>query len=367
MLSILKKELKIGLKDPSYYIMLIIFPIVLIFVLSTTLGPLMSPEPKIATGNYLIVFNDVDDQIKDVYEEVFDSIDFLVLTEVESEEEARRLVEEEKYFGYINVSDKVEFFDSRAANVSSKVLDQVLRVIVQKFQLVGQAIEIERYDLIEDLATNENFISQSSLDQEESLGTFDYFGVTMLSLIIAWIVTIPLETIASDLNRKTLMRTKVAPISRGQIFGGKMLYFLLASSLQIFVIMGISSLLLGVNYISFPKVYLAGLSLSLLFVSIGLALASSNLSEQVTSGLSTLIIQVPIIIGGSYFPIDSRMGILYELKKLSPVGLFNENVTYFMLTGNHEPMINSSLINIGLALVILVIASLLFKRKDLIK
>jgi ABC-2 type transport system permease protein len=116
----------------------------------------------------------------------------------------------------------------------------------------------------------------------------------------------------------TMLRLRVAPISRGQILAGKGLASFLTSLAVMTLLILVGNIAFDVRLSHPPKLALALSSTSLCFVGIMLLLASIGRTEEAAAGSATSILLILMMIGGGMVPRFVMPEWLQSISHISP-------------------------------------------------
>lgn len=135
------------------------------------------------------------------------------------------------------------------------------------------------------------------------LGTAAAFGI---SLVV-------------ERTRGTLLRLRIAPISRAHILAGKALACFITTFAVMALLFFISILIFGVRPYSLPFLILAMIASSLCFVGIMMLLAVVGKTEASAGGIGWAILLVMAMIGGGMVPLFLMPSWMKMLGNISPV------------------------------------------------
>jgi ABC-2 type transport system permease protein len=125
-------------------------------------------------------------------------------------------------------------------------------------------------------------------------------------------------SIVKERTEGTLLRLKIAPITRAHILGGKALACFL-SVVGVIIFMTVLGLLLGLQLASPPLLVLAGLSIAIGFVGLMMAMSVIGRTEQAVSGAAWAIIVVMCMFGGGMMPLAFLPRFMTTISHFSPV------------------------------------------------
>lgn len=148
------------------------------------------------------------------------------------------------------------------------------------------------------------------------------FAISFPSAVL-WGILACVATFATSIVRErrsgTWLRLRVAPLTRGHILGGKALACFVAAVVIATVLMGIGSVVFGVQVDSWGLLGLAIAAVGVGFVGIMMLLSSLGRSEQAVSGASWAAILIMAMLGGGMIPLIAMPDWLTSLSRISPV------------------------------------------------
>lgn len=108
-------------------------------------------------------------------------------------------------------------------------------------------------------------------------------------------------SLVTERTHGTLVRLRMAPLTRAQILGGKALACFVSIMLVEVILLGVA-VLLGVRPASMPMLALAGVSSAICFVGFMMLIASLGKTEQTASGAAWAILMPLSMMGGAMVP-----------------------------------------------------------------
>jgi len=125
-------------------------------------------------------------------------------------------------------------------------------------------------------------------------------------------------SIVKERTEGTMLRLKIAPITRAQILGGKALACFL-SVVGVIVFMTLLGVLLGLRPSRPAMLVLAGLSIAVGFVGLMMAMSVLGRTEQAVAGAAWAIIVVMCMFGGGMMPLAFLPRFMTTISHFSPV------------------------------------------------
>ena len=125
-------------------------------------------------------------------------------------------------------------------------------------------------------------------------------------------------SLVTERTHGTLVRLRMAPLTRGQILGGKALACFLSIMLVEVMLLGLA-LALGVHPSSYTILLLAGVSSAICFVGFMMLIASLGKTEQSASGAAWAILMPLSMIGGAMVPQFVMPAWMQSIGVISPI------------------------------------------------
>jgi ABC-2 type transport system permease protein len=158
-------------------------------------------------------------------------------------------------------------------------------------------------------------------------------------------------SLVTERTHGTLVRLRMAPLTRGQILGGKALACFVSIMLVELMLLGVA-LAFGVRPSSYTILALAGLSAAVCFVGFMMLIASLGKTEQSASGAAWAIMMPLSMIGGAMVPQFVMPAWMQSIGVISPIRwalLAIEGGVWRNFTVNEMVMPCAILISIGIA------------------
>ena len=125
-------------------------------------------------------------------------------------------------------------------------------------------------------------------------------------------------SLVSERTHGTLVRLRMAPLTRGQILGGKAVACFVSILIVELMLLGVA-LLLGVRPSSYGILAAAGLSAAVCFVGFMMLIASLGRTEQAASGAAWAILMPLSMLGGAMVPTFIMPEWMQSIGMISPI------------------------------------------------
>ncbi|HOK18601.1 MAG TPA: ABC transporter permease, partial [Caldisericia bacterium] len=348
------KDLKIRSRDFNAFIMILLMPLILIFVLGLVFQPLYSSKPFIIDTAVVNLDNDYisDILINDVLksEELSKFINLFFLND---ENELKDSISKGKYAVGIIINenftknivsgkeDKILILADPEQTTKSGVIKNILDTFVLEVVKRSVALDITSKTLIK-----ENLIKQEDLNTliyqwsndienikskigvklvnekgEETRGivAMDYYAVGMGVMYLLFAANAGTESIFEEKRKGTYQRLSIMPIKESSIFSGKVFGIFLLTLTQFILIILITKFFYGVSWgNSFFGLIIMVISSVLCFSGLSILFASLMKSESQVGSIGSTISMILGFVGGSMWPIFTFPKWLNTISKFTP-------------------------------------------------
>lgn len=220
-LRIALKELK-AFRDPKILVFMLATPLLLMFILGTVLSNAFDSSAEINEIRLLAQLETGDSMLQESWESfVRESGQAgIVFEQAGSYEAAVQDVQNGRYTGYVTISsDGIEYYGSDRSELESSIVKGMLTAFARGYNL-------ETVVTVDDAVTQSidnamNYVEEVSVHADRQPGAMDYYAITMTTLIILFSALTAGQLMESERKRNTAMRLLAAPVTRLQIFIGK--------------------------------------------------------------------------------------------------------------------------------------------------
>ena len=356
--KLFKKELLHLIQAHESVVLMILFPLALTWVLGMALSNASTQVIDLPQMHIPLISQ--NEQLSEAYQSYARemSLDF----EVMSEADALELYHQGKNDNLVRIgSQSIELVtktsDKRLENLLIRMYSQSF---VNQVNLVNYAIKQENFTVLNQSPAD--LVETTGIAGRASPRSFDYYGVTMLTLIMMYGAMQSASLLGLEVFNRTNLRLKSSPMPMTTIFIAKVLVAVVALMVQAAIIVAFNSLVFEVDYGNLAALAAVLIPYGIFTSSLGLLVFQVASQARAGEGLLVMIINLLLITGGAYFPIE-RMGPLALLLKVSPVGWINQAVFQTVLQGSSHHIPALSLRYLGLSLVMLLIAGYLFQKR----
>lgn len=192
----------------------------------------------------------------------------------------------------------------------------------------------------------------------------DYYAVAMTTLIIMFSALTAAQLMDVERKGRTSLRLIAAPVTKADIFAGKILGFFLMNSLMVVSVVLITKYVFQANWGDHLLPVLAVL-LSETAFALGLGLGVSYVVKGAAAGFVIMVfIQLAALFGGSYYPTDASTGVFRAVSRLMPVHWTNEAILQVIYAGRYAMVWPTIAWNLGLAVLLLTVAAVSMRKRE---
>ncbi len=170
--------------------------------------------------------------------------------------------------------------------------------------------------------------------QTNDLSFISYLVPSILGMSVMQLGVFAAIPLVADRQKLILKRLQATPLRRWQLVGSNVLMRLLIAVGQTAIIIGVGSLVFGVeisgNWLLIAAFVLLG---SLTFIALGYVIGSFAATEEAANGM-TSVVQFPLMfLSGTFFPIDAMPDALQTVARAMPLTYLGDALRQVMVQG----------------------------------
>ena len=373
MFDIIKKEVVHSLRNKKNLILNIVFPLILMMILGMVFSQRFNKDLSYE-GSSLAYYTTSEGQLSKGLEKMIPQFEELGIQveQLEDEKQGINRIEENINSCYLLIDEennKVDLYKSKRENVVSSLVEGIVRTYIDRYNLVSKVYSINPSYANSMVQKNVrgDFVKTQSIDKKAQARSIDYYGISMLTLIILYSITSNgMTSMVREKDYGTLSRIIRLPISKFKIFMGITLGNLLVTIMQVLTLMIFSNKLFGVNYgQDIGTVLIIIISQIVVCIAIGISLGVLIKNHDLAKGLASIIIPILTFAGGGYYPIE-RIGskMLENISRYSPIKRINDSIFQVIYQKDYTSVIPTVVVTLSVALVILTITTIIFNRRE---
>lgn len=359
-LRIAGKELKV-FRDIKMLLFMLATPVLLMLILGTALSGNFHGTVKVDPISVIYSYDSTNNTLETQWEAFLleakaSGIRFEEVTS-RTETDVVRDVENGLYTGYVRiVDDGISYYGNSGNGLENDIVKGLLAALADRDRLT-----IAETDLP---APAGNYVTEASVDAVRQPGGLDYFAVAVTTMIILYSALTAGQLIETERSRNTDLRLLASPISKGEIFAGKIVGALVYNAIFVAIIVLLSKYMFGVNWGEHLwLVFLVLLTEIVLALSLGLGVGYC-LKGNAAGSVLMIVIQAAAFVGGAYTPVDQTTGMMNFLSRYSPLHWSNDAILQIIYSGNLMAAPPALMLNLGCSVLLLALAIVLMRRRE---
>lgn len=370
--KLVKKELMHFFKNKMDIVTMVIFPIVLILVMGTSLKGIMNVDTNIfkdevvyysincKNNTYIKNFEIIKSNLEKNYNIKFKLIEDIIT--------AKENVNLEKSLAYISINNNgYEFYrNENGENISQKIFRNMFEQFLHKNSLV-ETISENNINIVNYKSINEQVINLKEKNlNSNGVDSYTYYTFAELVLIILYISSITSISLYKEKYLNTMSRMRICNISYLSILTSKVVLGIIIGIIQISVVFIVSRFMLNVNWgNNLGSIFLVLICLIIFSSILGVVTSVIFKDHKTSTSVCNILIIIMGLLGGSYMPISliTSSPITNFVAKISPT--YWANISILSLSYGIKtiyPYI-SIIISIGLSLFLTLIGLIFYKNK----
>ncbi len=374
LLTLIKKELKAFFRSKSDVIIMLIFPVILIFVMGKSLNNLMSVEKNIFNNKTIYyrinapINNEKNLQLFYDFMINFEKKTNVKFIENKNYKNATNDVNNNKAICFMDIYDnKINYFrNEKKESTESKIFRNLYEQYMRKYSFLQtmsksnskQMTSLSNYQ-IKILLKDENI-------NEEEISSYTYYTFAELILIILYISTLTSISMYKERFLHTMTRLKVSGTNKFNILVSKIALGIIIGLMQTFVVYIMSTKLLHVNW-GDNLIYIMLVLISFIIFSSVLGIFISIIfdDQKTAYTVNNILIIIMGFLGGSYVPICLVKSVRITSFLCNIMPNYWANIAILGLHYNMETKyyIISIFISLSLSVIMLIVGNFISEQK----
>ncbi len=373
MISIIIKEIKHNFRDKRAITLMIAFPLLLMVILGVVFNGQFASNGIDFSGAKVIYSAKEDGNLHKGFKEFAHELEEMniIFEQIENEDDAIKKIQDDLYTCYISLdenSKELNIYKNNKRNTTASFIEGMLATFVQRYNLVSQIIEVNpnSIDEIMNKDIKNDYVKIVSIDEKKQARAIDYYGITMLTLIIMYSVNAGIFSIQGEQTIKTGDRIIGTPINKYKVFLGKVLGAFAVTAIQISIVILFSTKILGVNWGNdIVTILIIIITQIIMCISIGVGIGFLVSSQEVGNGVISAIIPLLVFLGGGYYPLE-RIGsdLLFKISIISPIRWINDSIFNVIYLNDYKYVSSTVVFNIVISFVFLLLANMKYRRRE---
>ncbi|KKO55350.1 ABC transporter permease [Paenibacillus sp. DMB20] len=368
-LRIAIKEMKVA-REARMLVFMLATPVLLILILGTALTNAFNGNTAI--GDIRVLYHDsgTDPALTKEWESFKQESEnsLGILFEQASEGiDGQQEVRNNRYTGYVEIGGNgIHYKGNSRSSIENGIMQGMLSAFTDRYRLAAEVAKIHPEYESKPLAVSDGggYVKETSIQGAKQPGSLDYFAIAVTTMIILYSALTAGGLIESERKRNTAQRLLASPVTKAEIFAGKILGNLMINAVFVMVVVFISKYMFNANWGDNLAMVFAVLFTEILFaLSLGLGI-SYVLKGNAAGSVIMIIIQLAAFVGGGYTPVASTTGFMREAAAYSPLHWSNEALLQIIYSDNGAAALNAMMLNVGFSVLLLAVAMISMRRRE---
>jgi ABC-2 type transport system permease protein len=370
-LNIAMKEIKSNLRERRTFVFMLAFPLVMMLILGSALSNAFSSSTPVGDIQLLYKNEATKPELIQYWQGFSKAIEQhgVKTIPIAAGIDGKKEISDDRYTAYAESSDQgILYYGSSKRTIESNIVQGMLTAFSDQYNLAAAAFKADPAKaaaIIGNANTGgSEYVHETALDPDKTPGSIDYYAMAMTTMIALYSAISGSFLFRGERTRNTALRLMASPVSKGEIFAGKVIGCTVINLLCVLVVMLVSKFAFGADWGNhYGMVLLVLMTEVILAVSLGLGL-SYLLKDDASRIVVMIFTQIASFVGGAYFPImgaDSFMGFVTEL---SPLRWANKALSEIIYAGDLAAALPAIGLNVGIAAAFLLIAVVSMRRRE---
>lgn len=374
LLTLIKKETMQFFRSKSNVIVMLIFPIILIFIMGSSLNDIMGMEKNIFDDKIIYyrinapIENEVDLQRFYDFMIHFEKNTNVKFIENNNYKEAINDVNNNKAICFMDIyNDDINYFrNEKKENLESKVFRNLYEQYIKKYTFL-QSIDKSNPQQMQTVLDYEIkiLLKNENINQEE-VDSFTYYTFAILILINIYISTITSMSMYKEQFLHTMTRLKVFNTKKINILLSKIALGIIVGLLQIIIVYIVSTRFFKVNWgDNLLYIFIVLISFIIFSSALGIFMSIIFSNRKICYMANNILIIIMGFLGGSYVPmyLVKSARVTSFLSQITPSYWANTSLLSLSYDVKTKYYIISIFISLGLSVLMLILGNLISKLK----
>ena len=374
LLTLIKKETMQFFRSKSNVIVMLIFPIILIFIMGSSLNDIMGMEKNIFDDKIIYyrinapIENEVDLQRFYDFMIHFEKNTNVKFIENNNYKEATNDVNNNKAICFMDIyNDDINYFrNEKKENLESKVFRNLYEQYIKKYTFL-QSIDKSNPQQMQTVLDYEIkiLLKNENINQEE-VDSFTYYTFAILILINIYISTITSMSMYKEQFLHTMTRLKVFNTKKINILLSKIALGIIVGLLQIIIVYIVSTRFFKVNWgDNLLYIFIVLISFIIFSSALGIFMSIIFSNRKICYMANNILIIIMGFLGGSYVPmyLVKSARVTSFLSQITPSYWANTSLLSLSYDVETKYYIISIFISLGLSVLMLILGNLISKLK----
>jgi ABC-2 type transport system permease protein len=371
-LNIMIKEIKTSIRQRQTFLFMLAFPILLMLILGTALSNAFSSTAQIGDMKLLYKVSANNPQLTEYWQGFSKVIEHegiqIILADAGTDGQVE--IADNRYTAFVELGDDgMKFFGGTKHAIESNIIQGMLTAFADKYNLAAAAFKEDpskAQAILSQANSGSNFVRETSLDPDKTPNSMDYYAISMTTMIALYSALAGSFLFRSERTRNTAIRLMASPISKGELFIGKVLGCTFIQLLCVIAVVLFSKFVYNADWGSHYGMVFFVLATEVIFsISLGLGL-SYLLKGDTARSVIMIFTQIASFIGGAYFPVEDRDGssVFQVLPYISPLHWANTAMMKIIFADDLMAALPTIGLNVGIAAAFLITAALIMRKRE---
>ena len=272
-------------------------------------------------------------------------------------------MKQNKYAAYVELNkDGAKFYGSDKSSIEGSIVEGMLTTFVDKYNVAAEVAKVDpsKVSAVISNGNHNDYIKETSLQAAKKPGSMDYYAVVMTTMIALYAAMGASFLIRGERVRKTGDRLIAAPISKAEIFIGKVLGSLVANALCLLLVVLFSKFVFQANWGDhLGIIFIILLTEVFLAISFGLGIGYITKTGEASRAIIMVVVQLASIFGGAYFVVEENV-----VTNLSPLTWANTAIMKIIYANDIGAALPVISLNLGISAIFLLIAIIALRRRE---
>ena len=374
LLTLIKKETMQFFRSKSNVIVMLIFPIILIFIMGSSLNDIMGMEKNIFDDKIIYyrinapIENEVDLQRFYDFMIHFEKNTNVKFIENNNYKEAINDVNNNKAICFMDIyNDDINYFrNEKKENLESKVFRNLYEQYIKKYTFLKSIDKSNPQQMQTVLDYEIKILLKNENINQEEVDSFTYYTFAILILIILYISTITSMSMYKEQFLHTMTRLKVFNTKKINILLSKIALGIIVGLLQIIIVYIVSTRFFKVNWgDNLLYIFIVLISFIIFSSALGIFMSIIFSNRKTCYMANNILIIIMGFLGGSYVPmyLVKSARVTSFLSQITPSYWANTSLLSLSYDVETKYYIISIFISLGLSVLMLILGNLISKLK----
>ncbi|AZJ19933.1 ABC transporter permease [Bacillus wiedmannii] len=358
-------HIKRDFRDVRTLVFMLAFPIVLMLVLGTALTNAFDSDSQAIKDIQVLYKDEASSTFSQTFEAFTKEVDKsgIHFKKASGSIDGKEEVKQNKYAAYVELNkDGAKFYGSDKSSIEGSIVEGMLTTFIDKYNVAAEVAKVDpsKVSAVISSGNHNDYIEETSLQAAKKPGSMDYYAVVMTTMIALYAAMGASSLIRGERIRKTGDRLIAAPISKAEIFIGKVLGSLVANALCVLLVMLFSKFVFQANWGEhLGIIFIILLTQIFLAISFGLGIGYITKTAESSRAIILVVVQLASIFGGAYFVIEENF-----VTNLSPLTWANTAVMKIIYANDVGAALPVICLNLGISALFLLIAIIALRRRE---